>query len=155
MDVCNLTAVSMTTHAGTHIDAPLHFWEDGQSIDMLRLNTFYGKCTVIAVQGVLTGADMDRLLPYCKRRVLFRGNGKTFLSLSAAQVLADSKVVLVGTDANSMPALASSRCSRTSTSPPSSRGTMTCARSPSSSRDSRRLPAARYSLKWKRDCDRR
>ena len=57
MDVCNLTAVSMTTHAGTHIDAPLHFWEDGQSIDMLRLNTFYGKCTVIAVQGVLTGAD--------------------------------------------------------------------------------------------------
>ena len=87
MDVCNLTAVSMTTHAGTHIDAPLHFWEDGQSIDMLRLNT---------------GADMDRLLPYCKRRVLFRGNGKTFLSLSAAQVLADSKVVLVGTDANSI-----------------------------------------------------
>ena len=102
MDVCNLTAVSMTTHAGTHIDAPLHFWKDGQSIDMLRLNTFYGKCTVIAVQGVLTGADMDRLLPYCKRRVLFRGNGKTFLSLSAAQVLADSKVVLVGTDANSI-----------------------------------------------------
>ncbi len=134
MDVCNLTAVSMTTHAGTHIDAPLHFWEDGQSIDMLRLNTFYGKCTVIAVQGVLTGADMDRLLPYCKRRVLFRGNGKTFLSLSAAQVLADSKVVLVGTDANSI-------------APPFDEV--------KSSRDSRRLPAARYSLKWKRDCDRR
>ena len=102
LDVCNLTAVSMTTHAGTHIDAPLHFCEYGQSIDMLRLNTFYGKCTVIAVEGVLTGADMDRLLPYCKRRILFRGNGKTFLSHSAALVLADSKVVLVGTDANSI-----------------------------------------------------
>ena len=102
MDVCNLTAVSMTTHAGTHIDAPLHFWEDGQSIDMLRLNTFYGKCTVIAVQGVLTGADMDRLLPYCKRRVLFRGLGNTYLSHSAAIVLAESKVVLVGTDADSI-----------------------------------------------------
>ena len=148
MDVCNLTAVSMTTHAGTHIDAPLHFWEDGQSIDMLRLNTFYGKCTVIAVQGVLTGADMDRLLPYCKRRVLFRGNGKTFLSLSAAQVLADSKVTASWQGQES-------RCSKISTSPRSSRDTMTSARSRSSSRDSRRLPAARYSLKWKRDCDRR
>ena len=102
LDECNLTAVSMTTHAGTHIDAPLHFCEDGQSIDMLRLNTFYGKCTVLAVEGILTGADMDRLLPYCKRRILFRGNGKTFLSTSAAQVLADSKVVLVGTDADSI-----------------------------------------------------
>ena len=50
----------------------------------------------------MTGADMERLLPYCKRRVLFRGRGKTFLSYSAAIVLADSKVVLVGTDADSI-----------------------------------------------------
>ncbi len=102
LDDCNLSCIRMTTHTGTHIDAPLHFSEDGQSIDMLRLNTFYGKCTVISVEGILTGADMERLLPYCKRRVLFRGCGKTFLSYSAAIVLADSKVVLVGTDANSI-----------------------------------------------------
>ncbi|MBR1483363.1 MAG: cyclase family protein [Ruminococcus sp.] len=102
LDEYNLSHISMTTHTGTHIDAPLHFCEDGQSIDMLRLNTFYGKCTVVAVEGILTGADMDRLLPYCKRRILFRGGGKTFLSHSAAIVLADSKVVLVGTDADSI-----------------------------------------------------
>ena len=101
-DICNLSAVSMSVHAGTHIDAPLHFWEDGSPVDDLRLNTFYGKCTVISVEGILTGDDMERLLPYCKRRVLFHGNGNTYLSHSAAIVLADSKVVLVGTDADSI-----------------------------------------------------
>ena len=101
-DECNLSAVYMSVHAGTHIDAPLHFCEDGSPIDQLRLSTFYGKCTVITVEGILTGEDMERLLPYCKRRILFKGNGKTFLSHSAAIVLAESRVILVGTDAESI-----------------------------------------------------
>lgn len=101
-DEYNLSVINMTVHAGTHIDSPLHFCEDGNSIDNLRLNTFYGKCTVITVDGILTGEDMDRLLPYCKKRILFRGNGNTYLSHSAALVLAESRVVLVGTDADSI-----------------------------------------------------
>ena len=99
---CNLSAISMCVHAGTHIDAPLHYSEDGSPIDDIRLRTFYGKCTVITVEGILTGDDMERLLPYCKRRILFRGLGNTYLSQSAAIVLAESKVVLVGTDADSI-----------------------------------------------------
>ena len=102
LDQYNLSYIKMTTHCGTHIDAPLHFCEDGSSVDQLRLNTFYGKCTVISVEGILTGEDMERLLPYCKRRILFRGNGKTYLSHSAAIVLAESRVILVGTDADSI-----------------------------------------------------
>ena len=102
MDDYNLSFIKMTTHTGTHIDAPLHFCEDGSPIDQLRLSTFYGKCTVITVEGILTGEDMERLLPYCKRRILFRGNGKTYLSHSAAIVLAESRVILVGTDAESI-----------------------------------------------------
>ena len=101
-DGYNLTEISMSVHSGTHIDAPLHFCEDGQSIDNIRLNTFFGKCTVISVSGILTGEDMERLLPYCKRRVLFHGEGETFISHSAAIVLAESRVVLVGTDAPSI-----------------------------------------------------
>ena len=101
-DDCNLSAISMSVHAGTHIDAPLHFCEDGKSIEQLWLSTFYGKCTVITVTGILTGDDMERLLPYCKRRILFHGEGETYLSHSAAIVLADSHVVLVGTDADSI-----------------------------------------------------
>lgn len=101
-DGYNLTEISMSVHSGTHIDAPLHFYDEGSSIDNIRLNTFFGKCTVISVNGILTGEDMERLLPYCKRRVLFHGEGKTFISHSAAIVLAESRVVLVGTDAQSI-----------------------------------------------------
>lgn len=101
-DAYNLSTISMSVHAGTHIDSPLHFNQEGSSIDNLRLNTFYGKCTVISIDGILTGEDMDRLLPYCKKRILFHGEGKTFLSRSAAFVLAESRVVLVGTDAQSI-----------------------------------------------------
>ncbi len=101
-DAYNLSTISMSVHAGTHIDSPLHFNQEGSSIDNLRLNTFYGKCTVISIDGILTGEDMDRLLPYCKKRILFHGEGKMFLSRSAAFVLAESRVVLVGTDAQSI-----------------------------------------------------
>ena len=101
-DEYNLTEISMSVHSGTHIAAPLHFCEDGQSIDNIRLNTFFGKCTVISVSGILTGEDMERLLPYCKRRVLFHGEGETFISHLAAIVIAESRVVLVGTDAPSI-----------------------------------------------------
>lgn len=101
-DGYNLTEISMSVHSGTHIDAPLHFYDEGSSIDNIRLNTFFGKCTVISISGILTGEDMERLLPYCKRRVLIHGEGKTFISHSAAIVLAESRVVLVGTDAPSI-----------------------------------------------------
>ena len=101
-DGYNLTEISMSVHSGTHIDAPLHFYDEGSSIDNIRLNTFFGKCTVISVSGILTGEDMERLLPYCKRRVLIHGEGKTFITHSAAIVLAESRVVLVGTDAQSI-----------------------------------------------------
>lgn len=101
-DICNLSMISMSAHSGTHIDAPLHFCSDGNAVNNIRLNTFYGKCTVISVDGILTGEDMERLLPYCKKRILFHGEGNTYISHSAAIVLAASRVVLVGTDADSI-----------------------------------------------------
>lgn len=101
-DEYNLSMLSMCVHAGTHIDAPLHFCSDGNAVNNIRLNTFYGKCTVISVDGILTGEDMERLLPYCKKRILFHGEGNTYISHSAAIVLAASRAVLVGTDADSI-----------------------------------------------------
>ena len=98
----NLSTVSMCTHTGTHIDAPLHFDEEGADIGAMRLSQFYGKCTVVTIDGVLTGEDMERLLPHCNRRLIIHGSGKAFLSVSAARVIADSKLLLVGTDALSI-----------------------------------------------------
>ena len=101
-DNYNLSAIHMSVHTGTHIDAPKHFSEEGKTIDEIRLNTFTGKCTVISANRILTGEDMDEILPRCRRRILIHGEGNAFLSASAARVIADSKVVLVGIDTNSI-----------------------------------------------------
>ena len=39
---CNLTAFSMCAHNGTHVDAPLHFYNDGKSIDRIDPDRFVG-----------------------------------------------------------------------------------------------------------------
>ena len=82
-DLYNLSAIHISAHTGTHIDAPKHFSEEGRAIDEIRLNTFMGKCTVISADRILTGEDMDELLLRCKRRILIHGEGKAFLSASA------------------------------------------------------------------------
>ncbi len=97
-DEYNLSRFSMCSHNATHIDAPFHFDEDGQKIGDMRLSTFYGKCTVVTIKGILTGEDMEKLLPYCKKRLILHGDGEAYISQSAAVVIADSGIVLVGTD---------------------------------------------------------
>ncbi len=98
----NLSVMGMTPHTGTHIDAPLHYFRNGESIDECSLEKCYGSCTVVTISGVLTGEDMDKLLPFCKKRLLIHGKGKASLELSAARVLTENEMVLVGIDSVSI-----------------------------------------------------
>ncbi len=99
---CNLSELKLGAHTATHIDAPLHYDEEGADIGSLKLTQFYGKCTVVTIKGILTGEDMERLLPHCHKRLIFHSSGEAYLSVSAARVIADSKLRLVGTDAMSI-----------------------------------------------------
>lgn len=101
-DEYNLSQVKFCTHTSTHIDSPSHFYQYGSTIDKMRLSVFYGKCTVFSFDGIVTGEDMEKLLPYCRKRILLHGNSKGYFSSSAAFVLANSGVLLVGTDADSV-----------------------------------------------------
>ena len=101
-DSYNLTKFSMSAHTGTHIDAPLHFIPDGKSIDEIRPAVFYGKCSVIYADRVLTGADMERILQKCRRRLLIKTNGEGGIESSAARVIADSDLILIGIDCQSI-----------------------------------------------------
>ncbi len=98
----NLSLIGMTPHSGTHIDAPLHYIEDGTSAGDIELEKCCGSCTVVTLSGVLTGEDMDRLLPHCSKRLIIKGGGKASLELSAARVLTDYDMMLVGIDAVSI-----------------------------------------------------
>ncbi|MEM9160494.1 MAG: cyclase family protein [Verrucomicrobiota bacterium] len=46
-DGWNARTLSLYTHAGTHMDAPLHFIEDGNTIDNLDLKKCVGPCRII------------------------------------------------------------------------------------------------------------
>jgi len=50
-DAANVGEVSGTTHAGTHVDAPLHVDSDGRAIDALPLEIFAGPAVLVDVSG--------------------------------------------------------------------------------------------------------
>ena len=95
---CNLSKIKMSSHAGTHIDTPYHFVEDGKCISDYPMSRFFGGCTVLTVNQVLTGEDMENLLPCCKKKILFKGGENGVLSSSAVFVMADYGIELVGTE---------------------------------------------------------
>lgn len=101
-DACNLSGFYACCHSATHMDAPLHFIDGGDSIDRIDPARCVGLCSVVEADGIITGADIDRLPPQTEKRILFKGNGKAFLSRSAAFALAQAGYLLVGTDAQSV-----------------------------------------------------
>jgi arylformamidase len=116
-DACNLSLMNMTTHTGTHLDAPLHMIDEGKSIDTVLLDKFYGKTLVVDCTGCpvitkehLAGIDFNKY-----KKILFKTDNsdhflrandfrKTYVYLDheAAKLLADKKLDLVGIDAPSI-----------------------------------------------------
>ena len=102
-DDCNTSALFSCVHAGTHVDAPYHYLEDGEPIDKMPLDSFVGECVVVTVSEALIAGDViESILSRGFKRILFRGGGKSYLSQSAAFVLASEHAVLVGTDSMSI-----------------------------------------------------
>ena len=46
---CNVTALSMGSHQGTHLDAQFHFVPDGRQIHQMPLEWFYGPATLLRI----------------------------------------------------------------------------------------------------------
>ncbi|MBS3750657.1 MAG: cyclase family protein, partial [Anaerolineales bacterium] len=46
-DDSNVTHLSMTAHTGTHIDAPDHFLDSGETLDQIPLGLFIGPAQVV------------------------------------------------------------------------------------------------------------
>jgi len=59
----NISQLTMATHAGTHIDAPYHAFQQGQTIDQLPLETFVGPGAIVPVQArggePITAANLE------------------------------------------------------------------------------------------------
>lgn len=111
----NLSAIHLSTHTGTHADAPLHFLDDGAPLDQLSLAQFIGPCLVIdagnaaAITPDLVAANDAERAP----RLLFKTRHSSvpdtqwdphlvpFLPAAIDRMGAQG-VVLIGTDAPSV-----------------------------------------------------
>jgi arylformamidase len=101
--------ISMGTHVGTHIDAPMHMLEGGKSLDQIVIDQFIGRGRVVKVDGtnfeVVKTADIQE-----GDIVLFRtGMSDKYheavyfenypaMSEEVAKYLVEAKVKMVGVD---------------------------------------------------------
>jgi arylformamidase len=112
-DVCNVSTLSLGSHTGTHMDAPLHFIRNGKSLDKMPLDATIGPARVVEITDK-EAVKVEELLPAkikAGERILFKTRNskkawKTddfdedfiYISKEAAQFLADRKVMTVGID---------------------------------------------------------
>lgn len=111
-DRCNGSALALSSHAGTHMDAPFHFIAGGATIERLPLDAVAGPARVLAVRGDrVREADLRRARLRRGERVLFRTRnsarrwwerpfdpGYAFVSEEAARWLAARRARCVGID---------------------------------------------------------
>ena len=99
----NLSVLCACVHAGTHMDAPLHFIEGGASVTELPEDAFVGPCTVLEIKdSPITGECVNRRFPQNAERLLIKGNGEVTFMDSAAFEAAELPLRLIGTDALSI-----------------------------------------------------
>lgn len=104
-DLYNLSAFEMGCHNGTHIDAPAHFFADGDTVDKLLLESCVGKCYVAWHNGDITATGAAQIMEKRKsagagRRILI--GGECVVTESAAQVFADNNILLIGNESQSV-----------------------------------------------------
>jgi len=105
--------ITLGTHTGTQIDAPLHFVSGGKSIDKIPLGTFFGEVSIIDFshlsENEMVTVEHLKKRPL-KKRIIFKfGRHKywdtkfyyknyPYFSKEAAEFLTDQKVKLIGMD---------------------------------------------------------
>jgi arylformamidase len=113
-DHCNVTQLAMGAHAGTHIDAPIHFIDGAAGVEQTPLDVVMGPAWVVdatTVRGAIDGEVLRRLdIPDRETRILFKTtNGslwsreefdRNFVAVTAdaAAVIVHRGVRLVGID---------------------------------------------------------
>lgn len=109
----NVGRMGMSTHSGTHADAPLHYAPDASDIASLALDPYVGECLVVDARGAGALVEPEDL-PDLRgaTRVLLRTFDSFphdewrpgFAAIAPATIrhLAAAGVVLIGTDAPSV-----------------------------------------------------
>lgn len=78
-DSCNLSEITMSAHAGTHVDAPKHFFEEGKTIDQFPVEKFLFNAVVVHVQNSVSvePADLEGMTVKSGEAILFKTRNST------------------------------------------------------------------------------
>ncbi|MBE7551047.1 MAG: cyclase family protein [Anaerolineales bacterium] len=112
----NLTTLTMSSHLGTHVDAPYHFLDNDLTMEQAPLEAYLGPATVVTVQreaGPLLPEDFPGLEWSGVQRLLVHSIASArpldqfptefvYPSPELAELMAQHGVVLFGSDAPSM-----------------------------------------------------
>lgn len=99
-DLYNLTALYTTVHTGTHVDAPTHFFEEGDEINDIPLDKFMGNAAVVTLPaGPITGEVVEKYFPKYVKKVLLRTQPDNVFFGGAAEDVAELGYDLLGYDA--------------------------------------------------------
>ncbi|MCD6239305.1 MAG: cyclase family protein [Thermotogae bacterium] len=110
-DDYNISKLVMSSHTGTHIDAPRHFLRDGVTVDEIQPKRLMGRVRVVYIKDPEIGLKELKDLNIRKgENILFKTTNSslwkdmrfhedfTSLTIEAAQYLADIRVNIVGID---------------------------------------------------------
>jgi len=108
-----LTGLQMSTHSGTHIDAPSHYLKNEESVDRIPIAALIGPCRVIDLTGVsgeISECDLSGRIDGVTRILLKTGcnfhglfdPGYISVGISAARMISASEVIAVGIDSPSI-----------------------------------------------------
>jgi arylformamidase len=116
-DSSNVSLLTLGSHTGTHVDAPLHMDESGTGVDQVSLDAMIGPALVVHVGDDVRAVGVAELEPAIglHHRVLLRTRNSqrfaetgtfeedfSYLTPEGAAFLVDRGVVLVGIDALSV-----------------------------------------------------
>ncbi len=109
----NVSAITMGSHTGTHMDAPVHFWPKGSGVDQLPFSAVIGRARVIEIKDPHVIHPHELRLHRVRRgeRILLKTRNSSrarrtssflrdFVALSreAAEFLAERRVQTLGID---------------------------------------------------------
>ena len=113
----NITQLVISTHLGTHLDAPFHFFDSGRTVDRLDLSRGFGPASVLdfsakGPKGIITREDLvkhDTLLVQNARIIIRTGWDHVFpapryftdypgIDPEACELLAERKVACLAMD---------------------------------------------------------
>ena len=112
-DVCNVSAMAMSSHSGTHMDSPFHFLHGAKTMDALPWDAVIGPCRVVEIQDpkAIKPAELKKLKLQKGERILFKTPNSArswkkaefdkdfvYISKEAAQYIVDCGVQTVGVD---------------------------------------------------------